>query len=612
MSLSLKRRQLLAGAFVGGAGLFAAPAVTEAKPGSSGSGKSLKLTVLGTTDLHGNVHNWNYFTNAIYSDRTGNHIGAAKCATLIKAVREERGANTCVTLDAGDTIQGTPLAYYYAKIDPITEGSTHPMALAMNAIGYDAAAMGNHEFNYGLETLDTFRSQLDFPFLCANALKVSDGAMTDQPAFPAYTLKRVRVKGAKPVTVGIVGLVTPGVSIWDKNNVEGKLWFNGIVEQAKVVIPQVKAAGADVVIVSSHSGADTSSSWGDALPWAENASTLLAEQVPGIDAILVGHAHREIPQRFVTNTTTGKQVLLSEPLYWGMRVTVMDLDLVQVKGQWQVASSSATLLNANTVDEDPEVAAAVEPAHQAVLGYVNSVIGQSLADMTGAIACWQDSAAVDFINHVQASAVKAGLVGTPDENTPVLSIAAPFSRTAVIPAGDVTVRDVAGLYIFDNTLLGIRFTGAQVKAYLEKSASYFKQVSSAGPLASSEVTNAATPEAPNGTPDYNYDVMGGLDQALTYDIDLSVAAGGRLRNLAYGGAPVADDQTFVIAINNYRQTGGGNFPGVTAAPVVHNRQDEIRQLIIDWVSANKVIDPDVFHAVDWRLVFGTTPIQVTA
>lgn len=376
-------------------------------------------------------------------------------------------------------------------------------------------------------------------------------------------------------------------------------------------MPKVKKAGADVVIVSAHSGADGSSSWGDAIPFVENAATQLAEEVADIDAILVGHAHKEIPQRYVVNKATGKQVLLSEPLYWGMRVTVMDLDLTKVRGQWEVASASATLLNANTVPEDKQVADLVRPAHQKVLEYVNGVIGTCKQEMTGATACWEDSAAVDLINYVQAQAVKAGLVGTAEENTPVLSIAAPFSRTARIPAGDVTVRDVAGLYVFDNTLLGIKFTGKQVKAYLEKSVEYFRQVSSAGPVPSAQVTNAVTPAAPSGTPDYNYDVMGGLDKPLTYDIDLSVPAGNRIRNLSYGGTPVADGDSYVIAINNYRQSGGGGFPDVTTAPVVYNRQNEIRQLIIDWVAANKVIDPATFHAVDWKLTYGTAPLVVT-
>lgn len=597
------RRQLLAMTMIGGAGVVGvakAPAARAFEP-------ELRLTVLGTTDLHGHVYNWDYFRDTEYDDAKHNDVGAAKCATLIQAVRAERGAASCITLDAGDTIQGTPLAYYFAKIEPISKTVTHPMALAMNAIGYDAAALGNHEFNYGVDLLRTFQSQLHHPLLGANALDWNTG----KSAFPSYTLKRVNVPGHKPVTVGIVGLVTPGVAIWDKANVEGRIRMNGIVEQAKIVVPEVKRAGADVIVVSCHSGADTSSSYGDALPYPENASTLLAQQVPDIDAILVGHAHVEIPQRFVTNEQTGRQVLLSEPLCFGERVTVMDLNLRMTRGQWEVASSASTLLNSNTAPEDPKIAALLRTAHEKVRTYVNGVIGSCLEDMSGARAVVEDSAAVDLINLVQAEAVKAGLVGTSDENTPVLSIAAPFSRTAIIPKGDVTVRDVAGLYIYDNTLLGIKFTGAQLKAYLETSATYFKQVSGTGPFTIDQLTNAVTPTAPNGTPDYNYDVMGGLDARLTYDIDVTVAPGGRIRNLAYDGTPVADADGFVIAINNYRQSGGGGFPGVTTAPVVYNRQNEIRQLIIDWVTANKVIDPAKFHTVDWRLVSGSTPIAIS-
>lgn len=608
LSSAASRRQLLAMTVVGGAGLAGITTAPDAQANGRGHHRSFKFTVLGTTDLHGNVFNWNYFKNAEYDDAAHNDVGAAKCATLIKAVRKERGARTCLTLDAGDTIQGTPLAYYFAKIEPISRTVKHPMALAMNSIGYDAAALGNHEFNYGMDLLRTFERQLHHPLLGANALDWNTG----RAVFPSYTLKRVKVPGRRPLTVGIVGLVTPGVAIWDKANVEGKVKFNGIVEQAKKVIPEVKRRGADVVVVSCHSGMDTSSSYGDALPYPENASTLLAQQVPGIDAILVGHAHVEIPQRYVTNEKTGKQVLLSEPLCFGERVTVMDLNLEQNRwGRWQVASSTSTLLNSNTVPEDPEVAALLKPAHQKVLTYVNSVIGTCTEEMTGARAVVEDSAAVDLINQVQAQAVKEGLAGTSDADTPVLSIAAPFSRTAVIPQGDVTVRDVAGLYIYDNTLLGIKFTGAQVKAYLETSAAYFKQVSGTGPFTIDQLTNAVTPTAPNGTPDYNYDVMGGLDKPLTYDIDVTAASGSRIRNLSYGGAAVSDSDSFVIAINNYRQSGGGGFPGVTTAEVVYNRQNEIRQLIIDWVTENKTIDPSAFHTIDWKLTAGSTPITIS-
>ncbi|MEP6651060.1 MAG: 5'-nucleotidase C-terminal domain-containing protein [Lapillicoccus sp.] len=238
-------------------------------------------------------------------------------------------------------------------------------------------------------------------------------------------------------------------------------------------------------------------------------------------------------------------------------------------------------------------------------------MGTSLQAMSGATSRYEDTPAMDFINYVQADAVKKALAGTADAGTPTLSIAAPFNRAAAIPAGDVTVRDVAGLYIYDNTLLGIRFTGAQVLAYLEYSARYFKQVSGTGPFPADAVTNAVTPNAPNGTPDYNYDIMGGFDAPLTYDIDIAQPVGSRITNLAYAGAPVTATQAFVVAINNYRQSGGGGFPSVTTAPVVYNRQVEIRQLLIDWVTANTVIDASVFSTEDWKLVANGQPVTIT-
>ena len=608
------RREMLALAAVGGAGAGAAflgsgtAHAAQEKGPKQGGAASYRLTVMGTTDTHGNVLNWDYFKDAEYDDSKHNDVGLAKIATLVSAVRAERGADRTLMLDAGDTIQGTPLSYYYARIDPITSGSKHPMAIAMNQIGYDAAALGNHEFNYGIDTLRTFESQCDFPLLSANTVDWATGA----PAFKPFLIRSFKVPGvAKPLKVGILGLVTPGVAIWDKANVDGQLRFPGIVEQAKVFVPKLKQAGCDLVIVSCHSGADGTSSYGDALPYPENASTQLAEQVPGIDAVLVGHAHVEIVERFVASKVTkDKQVLLTEPLKWGMRLSVIDFDVTHDGKRYVLQDVHSHLLDSKNVPEDDTVAALLADDHAVVRTYVNSVIGTCTIAMSAATARFEDTAALDFINHVQGQAVKAALVGTPQESLPVLSIAAPFNPDAAIPAGNVTVRDVAGLYIYDNTLLGIVFTGAQVKDYLEYSARYFQQVTGTGPYNPDQVTRAVTPTAPNGTPDYNYDVMGGLDASLAYDIDIAQPVGSRITNLTYDGKAIDPAAQFVIAINNYRQSGGGGFPGVTTAPVVYNAQQEIRQLIIDWVTEQGTIDPTTFTTYDWKLVANGQPVIV--
>ncbi|HET8561165.1 MAG TPA: 5'-nucleotidase C-terminal domain-containing protein [Marmoricola sp.] len=596
------RRAVLTGA----AALAAAGFLPSPAWATTGRGvPRTRLTVLGSTDLHGHVYNWDYYRDAVYDDKAHNDVGVAKVATLIDSMREQRQGEPILTLDAGDTIQGTPLAYYYALKEPIGPGVEHPMARAMNLMGYDAAALGNHEFNYGIDLLRTFESQVNFPLLGANAVDPSTG----RPVFPPYIIRQFEPPNGPRLTVGVLGLTNPGIAIWDKANVEGRIEFPGLVEQAQRFVPELKRRGCDVVVVAAHSGMDTSSSYGNALPYPENASTLVAQQVPDLDAILVGHAHVDIPERFVQNESTGKQVLLCEPDYWGMRLAVMELDLQLVRGRWQVVTSRSQNLNSNTVGERADIAAAVRDQHQVVVDYVNSVIGTSKEEMLAARAVVEDVPIIDFVNYVQADAVKTALGGA--NTLPVLSIAAPFNRQASFKAGDVTVRDVAGLYIYDNTLLGIQVSGAELKDYLEWSARYFQQVSGTGPFTMDQVTNAVTDTAPNGTPDYNFDSVAGLDAPLTYDIDIAQPAGSRIANLAYAGAPVAADQQFVMAINNYRQSGGGGFPHVTTAPVLYNRQVAITQLLIDWVTEHQVIDPAQFASVDWKLVSGATTITVT-
>jgi 2',3'-cyclic-nucleotide 2'-phosphodiesterase/3'-nucleotidase len=598
---SMGRRTVIGGAAataLAAAGFQAVPAYADGAP-AGGSARTVRLSVMGTTDLHGNVFNWDYFKNTEYDDTAHNDIGLAKIATLVKAVRAriatERHTPAPLMLDAGDTIQGTPLAYYFAKIQPITGG-------------HIPAALGNHEFNYGLDILRKFQRQLRFPLLGANAQDWTTGL----PVFPPYVLKRVQVHGEKPITVGILGLTNPGIAIWDKANVENKIKFGGIVELAKLWVPRVRKAGADVVIVSAHSGMDLSSSYGDALPVPENASVLMAEEVPGIDAVLVGHAHLEIPERLVTNKTTGEQVVLTEPLKWGMRLSLIELDLQKVRGQWKVVGRHSQVLNANTVAADAGVTKLLQKDHDKVVDYVNAKIGTCTEAMSAATAPWEDTAALDFVNFIQADAVSKALAGTPQASLPVLAIAAPFNRGASIPAGDVSVRDVAGLYIFDNTLLAVTMTGAQVKDYLEFSAQYFKQVSGPGPFPSDQVTNAPTPTAPGGTPDYNYDILGGLTKPMAYKIDIAKPTGSRITDLQYDGAPVTAEQQFVVAVNNYRQSGGGNFPHVKTAPVVYNRQVEIRQLMIDYVTATGEVNPDTFHTTDWSLTANGAPIVINA
>lgn len=603
--MPLNRRKFLersaaAGAGAAVAGSTAAPAsaagAREQERGGGRGAKRYSFTVMGTTDLHGNVFNWDYFTDREFDDKAHNDVGLAKISTLVDRVRAERGRGNTLLIDAGDTIQGTQLSYYYAKVDPITarRGPVHPMAQAMNAIGYDAAALGNHEFNYGIPVLRKFEEQCDFPLLGANALD----AKTLRPAFAPYSMHRLRTPCGRDVRVAVLGLTNPGIAIWDKQNVAGRMVFPGLEEQAAKWVPRLRSMGADVVVVSAHSGSSGTSSYGDQLPYVENAAGLVAEQVPGIDAILVGHAHTEIAEHFVTNRETGAQVVLSEPLKWGQRLTLFDFDLVWGRGRWTVERVGARVLNSNAVEEDPRITRLLGDEHRKVVAYVNQVIGTSVAAMTTAEAAWKDEPIIDLINHVQAETVRAALAGGEYGALPVLSQASCFSRTAAIPAGEVTIRDAAGLYVFENTLEARVLTGAQLKDYLEFSARYFVRTAPGAAVDPSQLTNA------DGTPDYNYDAVSGL----VYDIDISRPAGSRITGLAFEGAPVDPAARFVLAVNNYRASGGGNFPHVAGAPQVWANSEEIRNTIIGWVQSEGTVDPAVFASVGWRLTREGVPV----
>ncbi|GAA2288355.1 5'-nucleotidase C-terminal domain-containing protein [Streptomyces kunmingensis] len=603
--MPLNRRRFLGQSAATGVGVALTGAVAAPAAEATGRGhghhghdkhKRYSFTVMGTTDLHGHVFNWDYYKDAEYTDTAGNAQGLSRISTLVKQVREEKGRGNTLLIDAGDTIQGTPLTYYFARVEPITAkgGPVHPMAQAMNSIGYDAAALGNHEFNYGIDTLRKFESQLKFPLLGANAVD----AKTEKPAFRPYVIKKLRTPHGKDVKVAILGLTNPGIAIWDKAYVQGKLKFPGIEEQAALWVPKLRSMGADVVIVSVHSGASGTSSWGDQLPYVENAAASMAAKVPGIDAVLVGHAHVEIEQQIVKNEKTGKPVVLAEPLCYAERLALFDFDLVWEKGRWSVGSVKSKLLNSASVKDDPKITKLLTDEHALVVKYVNQVVGQATSTLTTVAARYKDAPIIDLINKVQADVVTEALKSTQYASLPVLSQASPFSRTSEIPAGDVTIRDLSSLYVYDNTLVAKLLTGAQVRAYLEFSAQYFVQTAAGAAVDVEKLTNA------ENRPDYNYDYVSGL----TYDIDIAQPAGSRIKNVKFGGKDLDDAAQFVFAVNNYRANGGGAFPHVANAQELWAESTEIRTRIAEWVTAKGVLDPADFASVDWKLTRDGTPV----
>ncbi|WP_309133314.1 5'-nucleotidase C-terminal domain-containing protein [Brevibacterium sp.] len=554
-----------------------------------------ELTLLATTDVHGHVLNWDYFADKPYP--AGEELGMARASTLIKGVREEKGDDSVVLVDNGDAIQGSPLTYFYAKQEPITDtGETHPMAKAFNHLGYDAQVAGNHEFNYGLDLLSAYTAQLNAPLLGANAIDDADG----DPHFEPYTLVDKEVSGQQ-ITVGILGVTTPGSRIWDKNNLEGRVHFDDAVETAQKYVPEMKEAGADVVVVLSHSGKDPAGQTWDPSLLQENLSTSVAE-VPGVDVLVAGHTHRNEPSQIVTRDD-GSKALITQPNYWARSVSEVDLpiDLETMGVDWDAEPRAKALPTQGEVSEDPAIRDLVESQHQTTIDYVNTRIGTVAETMSAATSYYEDTAILDFISEVQTQTVETALADTEFKDLPVLSQASPFSRTAEFPAGDITIRDVAGLYVYDNTLAAVEITGAQLRDYLEYSARYFKQTEEGAEFDPATGTNAVDEVTDAPIPDYNYDALTGVD----YDINVSKPVGERIEHLKdASGKPIEDGDKFALALNNYRQSGGGGYP-VGDLKQIYNEQVEVRQALIDWVKANEVVDTADFFSENWRVVTST-------
>jgi 2',3'-cyclic-nucleotide 2'-phosphodiesterase/3'-nucleotidase len=545
------------------------------------------ITLLQTTDLHANLLAWDY-----YSGQPA-EWGLAKVATLVK---QERAADpSALLLDSGDTIQGTPLGYYYAAID---QGATHPMAATMNALKYDVAALGNHEFNYGQATLGRWLSQVNFPVLSANIRK-SDGS----EAFTPYVIKEV-----KGVKIGILGMTTPHIPNWEKaENIAG-LRFDSPVETARQYVPKIRAEGADIVVVLQHVGwektpQDTSkpenwssdpSTWpSTGSPAGENTTVELAQQVPGIDVILAGHSHIDVPKSVING------VLIIESSYWGRVLGKVTLELQRSGDGWQVLAKDSKTIPVRGVEQDGELKDLAYPYHGQTLQYISTPVGTAAGPFEGGPrGRYTDGALADLINMVQSEAAAAA--GHPVD----ISIAALFVDAGQIPAGQITLRDVYSTYIYDNTLYVLEINGDTLRRALEQNASYFRQLDPSN-----------LPAEPKGVVgenarDYAYDIYTGVE----YTYDLTKPLGQRLVKLQYKGQEVTPTQTFRVAINNYRAVGGAGFPMFREGTRVWSSTSEIRDLMAAYAQAHGTIDPAAINVRNYTLVpdlyahyFGTPP-----
>ncbi len=534
----------------------AALTLTGVGPLSAQSGR-FDLVIAATTDVHGRLRGWDYYANVADPARS-----LAGAATIVDSVRAAN-PGPVLLVDGGDMLSGNPLLYVAAKVAP---PPVHPMIAAMNVMRYDAAVIGNHEFNYGVPTLRAAIARAAFPFVAANVRDAQGRAFVA----PYALIDR------RGVRVAIIGGTTPGSMLWDRDNLrEAGLTVSDIVTSVRSAVAEVRRRKADVVVVLLHSGLNEAATYDTVATGlaSENVAARVPREIDGIDLVVYGHSHREL----VDSTING--ALLVQPRNWAASVALATLTLEKAKGKWSVVQRRGQSVKVAGHAESPAVLAASSATHKATVRWVTTPVGRTAVRWRADSSRVVDAPITDLINEVMRREAGAELAAT-----------AAFSLDATLDTGAVTQAALSRLYPYENTLRAVRITGAQLRAFLEQSALYYRTLTPDGAAPAGGLVDPTIPG-------YNFDVVSGVE----YVIDLTQPAGARITSLTRNGRAVQPTDSFTMALNNYRQSGGGGYAMLAKAPVVFEKDVDIRSLIIDDVSKAGTLDPARYATVNWRL-----------
>lgn len=526
------------------------------------SKSTCELILLATSDLHG------FILPRSYADQREVGYGLARVSSIIKQLRQDHPYT--LLIDNGDCLQGTPLTYYHAKVN---SKRPNPVIACMNKLRYDAAVLGNHEFNYGLPYLQQAVDASAFPWLSANTLDETTG----QPLFrEPYIIKQLD----NGLRVGILGLTTSYVPHWELPQHIAGIQFEDPIETAKHWVAHLREVEAcDIVIVSYHGGFERDIEHGNATEplTGENIGYALCEQVEGIDVLITGHQHRAIADCFING------VCIVQPADEGRFLGKVTLQLEKSDKRWQLIQCQSELIEAAIYEPDSDIERLVAEDEALTQAWLDLPLGYVDGDMlitSPADARLTEHPFIEFVNKLQMHVSGADI-----------SCTALFDNETPGFPSQVTMRHIVTNYIYPNTLRVIQLAGRDIRAALEKTAEYFR-LDERGNVVVSEAFLHPKPQH------YNYDMWEGID----YTLDISRAIGRRVVQLERHGEPLADDQLYEVVMNNYRAGGGGNYEMLQDKPIVKDISVTMVELIASYIQAQQHIEASVNN--NWRVTNG--------
>lgn len=486
-----------------------------------------------TSDTHG------YLYPTDYTGRAEKAMGLFKLSAAF-----ERGENTLI-IDGGDTLQGSPFTNYEHRLGL----RPHPIAQAMNAMGYQYVALGNHDFNFGLGELSAYLTDLNAVCLCAN-IRDKAGRLPIRP-YAVHTLEN-------GLRIGLVGVCTHYVTVWERRKTLDELIIEPPIPAARRALEAIRG-DVDVTVCIYHGGFERDLQTGALLTDSEeNQAWRLCEEL-GFDVVLTGHQHMAVPGVRIGGS------LAVQPAYRAVHY-------IEVSGTVDHGRVRAESCIRQPAEEAPaaltQLLAPVEAQVEAWLDTPKGHLDQPLDVGDHLEMAANGCLLANFINQVQLDASGAQVSATSMGND-----AKGIRR-------DATIRDVVSAYVYSNTLVLLEMTGAQLKRYLERCASYFTLED--GRLAVSP--SFLKPKVEH----YNYDFFSGMD----YGFAVRKPLGERVTFMRLNGRDIAPDEPVRVCVNNYRATGTGGYEVLREAKVLREIQTDVSELIIAYFESHPAIHVD--------------------